>query len=776
MNPKTLTAITANHLKGRSFRHDLTGGRFHFFTGPNSSGKTSALQAGALAALGYVPEVGKTNAATLGLSAGDTLDVGIQTGDGVRISRTWKQDPRTGSVRQPVEVAPSRGESGKRQVEERIAEECGQSAGIIPVAELINATDGERARILARLLDGAEKGSPLDDLLSELPDDDEVVEAVRGAWTDSRTFAENLTACLEVLRQMTAAARDEVKRTRATIDRLSESIGSTPADDSARAIVAGERDDLQKERGELLEAIARAEAQVKAAESAATAVANAESRVRRADGVRAQARGAVEAAATAVADAENRLAARCAEADRSVPDDHEEVARARRQYEEADLALGAALDALDDTRVAERKAKAEPEPTPPGEGDDVAHYTARLDKLAEKQRNADRAAATASATADGWRELVRLATEEGTCGKCRREIDDATRTAWEHSLAESEAEAQERTGAARRIGDEIQTVKRMRANAEEAREQYRAALNDREERIREASSARERAERDEKDARATADRLAAEVERAKERAQEALLRAATEAEVEVARAKREHARAVDDVERAEEALDESRLDLTDAEKASAEAPTPADPAPLRVRLTAVETSIKEREEELQSIQRRAGLAEQLATERGALVDREDRASFLAGVHTQAREAASRILLGILEPLAGTANELLARARDGWALRFALRDGGIGLAVSINGVERSGFAGLGGGEQVIFTAALAVAIVQLQAPPAKWLMLEAAELDERNLLALMDAVATMGADLDSVLVAHYLEPASVPSGWTVHHVDRVAAVA
>lgn|GEM_PF-3716454 len=73
--------------------------------------------------------------------------------------------------------------------------------------------------------------------------------------------------------------------------------------------------------------------------------------------------------------------------------------------------------------------------------------------------------------------------------------------------------------------------------------------------------------------------------------------------------------------------------------------------------------------------------------------------------------------------------------------------------------------MSGGETAIFTAALAYALVQLADPPLKLLLIEAGEIDTENMVALLDAIASVQHNLDNVLIATY-QPVAAASGWNV----------
>jgi hypothetical protein len=91
MNHLRLISIGARNLKGLSFDLDLKPATF--LVGPNYVGKTARADAIRLLLVGHLPELGKTNAATFGLSSGKELEVhGVfedAEGQGYPVSRRW---------------------------------------------------------------------------------------------------------------------------------------------------------------------------------------------------------------------------------------------------------------------------------------------------------------------------------------------------------------------------------------------------------------------------------------------------------------------------------------------------------------------------------------------------------------------------------------------------------------------------------------------------------------------------------------------------------------
>ena len=79
--------ITAENVKGRSFKFDLHQGTF--LVGDNFAGKTAIIEAIRLALMGYIPEIGKTAKATWELSSGPRMTARLDLGGPVNEISPW---------------------------------------------------------------------------------------------------------------------------------------------------------------------------------------------------------------------------------------------------------------------------------------------------------------------------------------------------------------------------------------------------------------------------------------------------------------------------------------------------------------------------------------------------------------------------------------------------------------------------------------------------------------------------------------------------------------
>ena len=85
-----ITKVEASNLKGYSFSYKLE--PLTIIAGPNFSGKTAVLEAIRLALLGYIPEVGKRDSATMELASERSLSVSLSYSDRPEPTvRTWNE-------------------------------------------------------------------------------------------------------------------------------------------------------------------------------------------------------------------------------------------------------------------------------------------------------------------------------------------------------------------------------------------------------------------------------------------------------------------------------------------------------------------------------------------------------------------------------------------------------------------------------------------------------------------------------------------------------------
>lgn len=81
--------------------------------------------------------------------------------------------------------------------------------------------------------------------------------------------------------------------------------------------------------------------------------------------------------------------------------------------------------------------------------------------------------------------------------------------------------------------------------------------------------------------------------------------------------------------------------------------------------------------------------------------------------------------------------------------------------------------LSGGQRTLYVTALAYALLMLADPPLKLLLVEAAEIDEANLFALMQAVEGVADGIGNVIIATHVNVAGFASDseWTLFNMDE-----
>lgn len=122
--------------------------------GDHGSGKSAAMAAVRLGALGYDASLGRTNDATARLMAGEDMQTTIHFDDGSAATRTWRR--RRGSVQGdstaswlPTGTATEAGEA----IRARFGANDEEVAEALDLRELLNASPNERARRIEAILD-----------------------------------------------------------------------------------------------------------------------------------------------------------------------------------------------------------------------------------------------------------------------------------------------------------------------------------------------------------------------------------------------------------------------------------------------------------------------------------------------------------------------------------------------------------------------------------------------------------------------------------------------
>ena len=178
---------------------------------------------------------------------------------------------------------------------------------------------------------------------------------------------------------------------------------------------------------------------------------------------------------------------------------------------------------------------------------------------------------------------------------------------------------------------------------------------------------------------------------------------------------------------------------------------------------------------------------QIKTERSSLETRkklDNEAVQLSGVTTESQEvekeldAAKESQLELKQQRDVALEKLMAPIVDGISKfigepAYVKLLNELGTPIFEIGVVRSGtqisLDALSGGEQAMFCVGLVVSLVNLANPPEKFLLLEGAELDSKNLDRLAQRITEHAPDFQ-VFVTSIETPTSLGDKWTIHKMD------
>lgn len=128
-----------------------------------------------------------------------------------------------------------------------------------------------------------------------------------------------------------------------------------------------------------------------------------------------------------------------------------------------------------------------------------------------------------------------------------------------------------------------------------------------------------------------------------------------------------------------------------------------------------------------------------------------------------------IMATLIAPAKVLIDRFLSAARPG-VESYCLLENDRGTAIFELGWVRDGrrvaLPALSGGERCLFVAALAYALTMLADPPLKLLLLEASEIDQANLIAIMSACEAVADDLGNVLIATHVDHIEAATGWNI----------
>ncbi len=782
-----IARVRSRGVKSADFDMELTGSTL--LLGPVGAGKSRVTDAIRFAATGCVPHLGRREQDTARIMRGDEMDVTVTLEDGrwFRRTLTRAKGKLTGAAEASWVPKDATATAHAEAIRGLFGESDDEAAEHLDLRELMAATPAQRAARIEKVLAATASGDAATGTwaaavarLSGLPED-----KVPSAPLAAQALAANLKATLEeaergaldALREpfreeydsggipRLIAWANEGKRT-ATTEGAKKRAARAELEDRAAGAAAPARtlDQLDAERAGYAQELAGAEAKQREAERTREPIQRAEQEVSR------LARAAAERPTTQKEIEEGRkaVAEMRAEAER-VPTPPEPAPKSSR-YDAQAVAKVEELRERAKAATAEHAAMAVPPEPPPFP--DLAPIP-DLSEAAALRREAEQRLALALKSPwqdvrevadtleertktlpcrvliESIRRLRYLATEHG--GEAITELERQVAVATEGYLAAAEVKGNAITENASRVRARDQALAEWRAASD-------AAAAKEEEADEWAEQAREwgaelDAEAEAAHAKATkehaAARRAAEAQRKRLRDDADALDAATT----------EKERALAELDRKASAA-RAHLDGLRAGAPTA-VPTDDEVEVLRAKIAAVD----EQRRAVQGADARARELTSLARECAAL---EADVKVYAALEWAAKRTRERDLADRSGPIiermrtflrgAGRPEEPYLRAAKG-VVDFGWRRGGAELPVEA----------LSGGETVMFTAALAAAVVSLRGPEVRCLIIEAAEAGPRldDLLAGCEAFSQSAHPLDTTVVACVTgdEPPSVPMpGW------------
>ncbi|URZ05954.1 coiled-coil domain-containing protein [Clostridium felsineum] len=149
--------ITMSGFKNNDTVQELTG--FDLFTGSNGKGKSSRLQAIALAMMGYIPQYGKNLAEIYKLASDKEINVGLKLDNNFSFDRsilrkiTTKRKTGDKEIKygEELTLAPNLGEKKIADKEARIKSELGNFPMMLDFQDFLNMSDNEKRKFIYSL-------------------------------------------------------------------------------------------------------------------------------------------------------------------------------------------------------------------------------------------------------------------------------------------------------------------------------------------------------------------------------------------------------------------------------------------------------------------------------------------------------------------------------------------------------------------------------------------------------------------------------------------------
>ncbi len=752
--------LSLEGLKGQFASYNLQ--KLNLLTGPNGTGKTAALQAAMVGVLGYEPRLGKTPGATLTLASDGRMSVELVTEDGFGVTREFAFDPARKSASQRI-ILHGQEEMRQQDAEAIIAERLGNFPVMFDLDEFTSLSPDKQRDFIFKLSRMDEKWSPgllLNHLMLRTIGK-KVGEAVITTTLEMKYGVEPKVEAFNGL-----SDEQQQECVELLIGKLNRVYANT-----LRAVLADLRkhctDDIQGSLAGMIAALkawAKAAKAKKAESEAAIRGLTEEKNVCESEvgGIAELKKELEEASAEyarlredARADEEKRKAheQRIADAQAAVQR-HEDTLTVKRKelkdMQAARMREGEATSTLDADVVEKKKAL---EGLPADDSDEqIECIEDRLNANRQKQGVVDTELFALKSADKIHKELLKKEQakfkvfESGKCPTCGTPVES------EHI----------KTLLAKMRADMQRWKAGLKSSAESCK-QRQAALNGLKEEERGLVE----------ELRAMKKKAAVTIEK-----QGQVAREIQDMEIDLARR-----------EAAEKARAKGiRLLKAEISLMQADPPPPApkpepmaDPTVREKQIHALTEKVESLKAVLESKHRAQGLLESI----GNRLVRAQMGSVEHDVVKDMVEAVKgvrdQLVKEIIGPLQGTVDDLLAEIDPRYKVYFRLEDdrgkpsfdfGWQIFQANRQVSHRIPFKSLSGGESVLFSAAIATALILRAAPPEKMLLLEMGELDDHNAALLLKGLNKLSRHLDNI-VAVSCHDVKVPDGWQVFNLGEVA---
>lgn len=147
-----IKTIRIKHVKGTTTNQELTGR--DIFIGRNGAGKSTRLQAVALATLGYIPGKGKTNQETFKLSTGEEMTAGLQMEafsfdrSIIRAEKLKGDGSKDIKYSESLTISPNKGEKNATEMKSRVTNEIGNFPIVFDFQQFLDMSDAKRREFI----------------------------------------------------------------------------------------------------------------------------------------------------------------------------------------------------------------------------------------------------------------------------------------------------------------------------------------------------------------------------------------------------------------------------------------------------------------------------------------------------------------------------------------------------------------------------------------------------------------------------------------------------